>query len=501
MRFYRNSRISLEFGVGIPWVIEKTRRRWCASRICTRTQNHDLFTARQENCESRQAESWGILCGVSYVCAFQTLRLSDIFSEARANALHLMPAPGRHGADCGRGAGILIYPKKARTANRLTDRQAGRQTDRHTIQAMAEEAKTPVLLPATVVPTKYSICLDVDLVNFSFEGEQATDLTLAEATKEITLHSRELHIKTVSFLPAGADGAAKQEAVAINYNLAQQPGKSAFTATFVFQDELPAGAGVLSLTYTGCLNNQMAGFYRSGYTAIDGEKRVMASTQFEALDARRCFPCVDEPDAKAVFELSLVVVGDLTAFSNMPETNVTMQPPADGKPVKKKITFMPTPKMSTYLVAFCVGEFDFVQGGWDSCPIVRASRPPVQPAAPAEPSRVLSCRSDRDCLSFSRSLARSRARAPCPAARATTGYTDHGVQVRVYTPPGKSATGEFSLQVAKDSLDLYDDFFQMPYPLPKLDMVAIPEFAMGAMENWGLVTYREVDLVSACVKL
>lgn len=191
-------------------------------------------------------------------------------------------------------------------------------------------------------------------VNFSFEGEQATALTLLEATKEITLHSRELYIKAVSFTPA-ADSSAKQDAVAINYNLGQQPGKSAFTATFVFADDCPAGEGTLTLSYTGCLNNQMAGFYRSGYTAINGEKRVMASTQFEALDARRCFPCVDEPAAKAVFDLSLIVVGDLTAFSNMPETNVTMVAPQDGKPAKKKIKFMPTPKMSTYLVAFCVG--------------------------------------------------------------------------------------------------------------------------------------------------
>ena len=209
----------------------------------------------------------------------------------------------------------------------------------------------------------------------------------------------------------------------------------------MFADALPVGQGILSLTYTGCLNNQMAGFYRSGYTAINGEKRIMASTQFEALDARRCIPCWDEPAIKAVFELSLIVGSDLTAFSNMPETRVTQLAPEGAKPSKKKISFMPTPKMSTYLVAFCVGEFDFVQG-----------------------------------------------------------YTEHGVQVRVYTPPGKSATGEFSLQVAMDTLDLYDDYFQVPYPLPKLDMVAIPEFAAGAMENWGLVTYREVDLLIDAAK-
>lgn len=102
----------------------------------------------------------------------------------------------------------------------------------------------------------------------------------------------------------------------------------------------------------------------------------------------------------------------------------------------KEITFLNTPIMSTYLLAFCVGEFDFVQA-----------------------------------------------------------QSSHGVLVRVYTPPGKSETGLFALDCATKSLDAYDDFFGIQYPLPKLDMVAIPEFAAGAMENWGLVTYREVDLL------
>lgn len=115
----------------------------------------------------------------------------------------------------------------------------------------------------------------------------------------------------------------------------------------------------------------------------------------------------------------------------MPETQASEK--AKGKRV---ISYAPTPKMSTYLLAFVVGEFDFVQA-----------------------------------------------------------TTKHGVCVRVYTPPGKADEGRFGLKVATDTLDLYDDFFAVPYPLPKLDMVAIPEFAMGAMENWGLVTYREVDIL------
>jgi len=152
----------------------------------------------------------------------------------------------------------------------------------------------------------------------------------------------------------------------------------------------------------------------------------MASTQFESLDARRCFPCVDEPAAKAVFGVTLTVQSHLQVLSNMPVGHWKTD-----SATQKTLTFLDTPVMSTYLLAICVGEFD--------------------------------------CLS-------------------TT--TDHGVLVSVHTPPGKSSSGAFALDCAKRCLDAYDDFFGVPYPLPKLDMIAIPEFAMGAMENWGLVTYR-----------
>ena len=166
----------------------------------------------------------------------------------------------------------------------------------------------------------------------------------------------------------------------------------------------------------------MAGFYRSSYTNIHGESKIMASTQFESLDARRAFPCWDEPARKAIFGVTLTVPKHMDAFSNMPElSNKTL---AGG--TKKEIAFLDSPIMSTYLLAFVIGEFDYVQA-----------------------------------------------------------QTGHGVLIRVYTPPGKSDSGAFALDCATKSLDAYNDFFGIPYPLPKLDMVAIPEFAAGAMENWG----------------
>ena len=204
----------------------------------------------------------------------------------------------------------------------------------------------------------------------------------------------------------------------------------------VFEKDIPPSSSMtLEIVYTGFLNNQMAGFYRSSYTNIHGESKIMASTQFEALDARRCFPCWDEPARKAVFGVTLIIDADLICFSNMPEKACT----SAGS--KKTVSFLDTPKMSTYLLAFCVGTFDFVQA-----------------------------------------------------------RTNHGVLVKVYTPPGKASAGLFALDCAVRSLDKYDDFFGVPYPLPKLDMVAIGEFAAGAMENWGLVTYREVDLLIDPIK-
>ncbi|CAM9808130.1 unnamed protein product [Ectocarpus sp. 4 AP-2014] len=303
---------------------------------------------------------------------------------------------------------------------------------------MASKADGRVLLPSDVEPVEYRIKLTPDMEKFTCRGEQEVDVEILEETSSVSLHSKEIYIMEASFVPIaeggeGGEGAAAAEqgkpvgASAIFFDLKLS------TATFTFPEPLAKGKGTLKLSFQCDINNQMAGFYRSGYTTVDGEKRVMASTQFEALDARRCFPCWDEPARKAVFQVTLVVPRDRMAFSNMPERVVTDLP--GGK--LKEFQFMPSPKMSSYLLAFCVGEFDYVQGS-----------------------------------------------------------TKEGrVGVRVYTPPGKSHLGTFALEVAEKTLDLYDNFFQERYPLPKLDMVAIPEFAMGAMENWGLVTYREVDLL------
>lgn len=293
-----------------------------------------------------------------------------------------------------------------------------------------KKAEGRVLLPSTIVPVRYDLKITPDLETFNFAGEVTVQLKttsdLGDDCREITMHAKELGFMNANYVVEGGDG-TKKEAEEIVVNTKKT------TVTFRFVDPLPSSSTIsLHIIYTGVHNNQMAGFYRSSYTDIHGQSKVMVSTQFEALDARRCLPCWDEPARKAVFGLTLVVDRDLTAFSNMPESRVKSL--EGGK--KVEIAYLDTPVMSTYLLAICVGEFDFVQS-----------------------------------------------------------KTANGVMVRVYTPPGKSDSGTFALDCAVKSLDLYDGFFRIRYPLPKLDMVAIPEFAMGAMENWGLVTYREVDIL------
>ncbi|KAJ1461785.1 peptidase family M1-domain-containing protein [Pelagophyceae sp. CCMP2097] len=278
-------------------------------------------------------------------------------------------------------------------------------------------ASTRVVLPETSEPLSYDVHLTLRLEDHAFDGVVLIDVQVKAPLKELTVHSKELAISSAFF---GA-----QKATSISYDAA------ATTATFTFNEALPVGSGVLRVEYAGMLNDLMCGFYRSTYTDAKGEKKLMASTQFESIDARRCLPCWDEPLRKAPFTCKLTVPVHLTALSNMPESSSTTH--QDGT---KTVAFMPTPRMSTYLLAFVVGEFDHVSA-----------------------------------------------------------LTKSGVLVRAFVPPGKPELGRFALLCAVDALDAYDAAFQIPYPLPKSDMVAIPEFAAGAMENWGLVTYREVDML------
>jgi puromycin-sensitive aminopeptidase len=281
-------------------------------------------------------------------------------------------------------------------------------------------------LPTSVVPKKYELTYSkIDLVNFVFEGVVRIICDVNTPTSEITMHAVELWIKSTTVEQEGKD---KVDAKTVSTNFGEQ------TATVVMESEMVVGTATITIEFSGILNDQLAGFYRSTYT-LDGKPRVMATTQFESTDARRAFPCWDEPAIKASFEVTLTTPADRVAVSNTPVIATKVFDGADGTKMKEW-KYAETPVMSTYLLAFVVGDFDFLSD-----------------------------------------------------------YTKEGVQVTVYTPVGKSAQGKFALDVACKCLSFFQDYFGIEYPLPKSDLLAIPDFAAGAMENWGCVTYREAALL------
>jgi puromycin-sensitive aminopeptidase len=202
-------------------------------------------------------------------------------------------------------------------------------------------------------------------------------------------------------------------------------------ATITLDGTAQPGHWTLFVTFTGTLNDKLRGFYRSTFTDDDGNEQVIGTTQFEAPHARRAFPCWDEPGFKAVFAIRLIVDEDLTAISNGAEVETVSL--GNGK---KQVEFTDTIRMSTYLVAFIVG--------------------PLELTAP----RMVD-----------------------------------GVPLRVAHVPGKAHLTDFALEVGEHSLRFFTDYFGLPYPSDKLDLIALPDFAFGAMENLGAVTFRETALL------
>ncbi|KAK4277320.1 hypothetical protein QN277_015335 [Acacia crassicarpa] len=278
-------------------------------------------------------------------------------------------------------------------------------------------------LPKFAVPKRYDVRLRPDLVDCCFSGSVAIHLDIVAPTSYIVLNAAELSVSddALSFTNRDSSKVFKPSRV----ELFEQDE----ILVLEFPDSLPIGLGVLTIQFEGTLNDRMKGFYRSKYEH-NGEQKNMAVTQFEPADARKCFPCWDEPACKATFKITLDVPSELTALSNMP----VIEEKINGN--IKIVSYQESPIMSTYLVAVVVGLFDFVED-----------------------------------------------------------YTSDGVKVRVYCQAGKANQGKFALYVAVKTLELFKHYFETPYSLPKLDMIAIPDFAAGAMENYGLVTYRETALL------
>jgi len=284
--------------------------------------------------------------------------------------------------------------------------------------------KAGCLLPDDVVFDNYEAVITPDFTNFTFRGLVTARGQVNWPVRSVTLHAADLVFdrENVVLRLSGENEIVRPVSVTTD--------EKTETVTFDFAREIPVSQVFLEVIYSGTLNDKMAGFYRSKYTAPDGTEKYLATTQFEATDARRALPCMDEPARKATFDISLIVPEGMVALSNMPAEFDSFE---DGK---RRVDFQTTPKMSTYLLALIVGDLEY-----------------------------------------------------------TEATTVNGTRVRVYTVPGKKEQGAFALATAVRVLEFYNDYFGIPYPLPKLDMAAIPDFAAGAMENWGLVTYRENALL------
>jgi aminopeptidase N len=275
---------------------------------------------------------------------------------------------------------------------------------------------TPGKLRKSVVPTHYAIELTPDLQALTIAGTEIIDVEIREPTSRVVLNAVNTAIDEASI----DDGGARAE---ISFDA------KAETATLGFANALSSGAHRLRLRFTAKINAFGRGLFFVDYPTEAGNKR-MISSQLEPADARRIFPCFDEPAFKATFALTVTVPQNFLAVSNMP---VAKEEPV--APDQKRVTFAPTPKMSSYLFVLSAGELERITAD------------------------------------------------------------ANGVTVGVVATTGKAEKGRFALENAVKLLGFYNEYFGQNYPLPKLDLIAVPGGFGGAMENWGGITFFESRLL------
>ena len=267
-----------------------------------------------------------------------------------------------------------------------------------------------------VSPLNYKLTFEPDLKKFIFHGLESISINCKKPTNVITMNCAELKIKSCIVKSGqkiiGSTPKVNEKKEELQIKLSEKI----------------RGLCKIDLEFEGILNDRLLGFYRSRYEQ-NGKTKYLATTQFEAADARRAFPCWDEPEAKATYEISIIADNKFTAISNMPVKT--------KKKTGNKTTynFQKTPLVSTYLIYLGVGEFEYLSG--------KAGK----------------------------------------------------IQIRVVTTKGNISKGKFSLELAKKLLTSYEKYFGIKFPLPKLDLIAVPDFAAGAMENWGAITFRETILL------
>jgi puromycin-sensitive aminopeptidase len=282
------------------------------------------------------------------------------------------------------------------------------------------DSNDPYRLPRHVIPTRYDLRLEPDLTTGRFTGQAAILITVKKTTQTILLNAVDLVLRSV--MVEGLHRAPLNATI----ELEQQTQR----ARLSFQEAIDPGKWTLTISFEGTLNDQLRGFYRSTYKDASGITQTLAATQFEATDARRAFPCWDEPDFKAIFATTLVIDPHRTAVSNTAVVSELIEHN------KKVVCFADSIIMSTYLVAFIVGQIETTK------PVYVGKTP-----------------------------------------------------LRLWTIPGKQPLTSFGQEIAVASLKFFEDYYGIPYPGDKLDLLAIPDFASGAMENLGAITFRETALL------
>ena len=280
--------------------------------------------------------------------------------------------------------------------------------------------RTPGKLPKNVVPVEYTLHLVPDLAGLSFKGDVNIAIDVRKPTHHIVLNARNLRIESAGLRRAGQ----------LPLALVPQLDAERQTLSFALARPLAPGRYQLTMAYSGVINREIQGLYYDDYATAAGNKRLLA-TQHEPASARLLLPCWDEPVFRAAFRLSADVPAGFKAYSNMP---VARQEALPGG-VLQRISFEPTPRMASYLLAFVSGELErsaLVQGG---------------------------------------------------------------VEIGVVTTAGKQAAAAYPLESTARLLRYYDDYFGVRYPLPKLDQIAVPGGFSGAMENWGAIISNETVLL------
>ncbi|TMD52180.1 MAG: hypothetical protein E6I83_09170 [Chloroflexi bacterium] len=257
-------------------------------------------------------------------------------------------------------------------------------------------------------PSRYRLVFELDFDSWTSTGNEGIEIRTARPTREIVLHAIDLDIKSASIDKTALEG--------VTFDSESE------TATLRFAGEIPAGEHTLEIAWKGGIRDSLRGLYRS----LRGEERY-AATQFEAADARRAFPCFDEPEFKAQFSLELIHPAGNAAIANMP---IESQESIDERRMRTR--FRETPKISSYLVAFTVGPYEFTP----------------------------------------------------------TITTTSGIPVRVCLPPGLAEQGIYARDAHVRSVEWLQAYTAIPYPYIKVDAIGIPDFEAGAMENPGAITYR-----------